>query len=85
MNKAVYIATYYDKKAERVEQEYEYRGQKYIVYRNLKGHEHMTLRGQHQEEQRKIDEALDNPQQIRLHEKTFDEEINDIWRANGWA
>lgn len=84
MNKAVYIATYYDKKAERVEQEYEYRGQRYIVYRNLKGHEHMTLRGQHQEEQRKIDEALDNPQEIQKPERNVDEILGDIWEANGW-
>ena len=82
MKKAVYISTFYDKRAERVEQEYEYRGHRYIVYTNLKGHEHMTLRGQHQEEQRKIDEAIENEEK-EIQPQPVD--LDAIWKANGWA
>lgn len=67
MNKAEWIRTDYGKgyNAGWVYRTYTYRGQQYIIYENLKHGNAMgeEIWRQHKEEQKRIDERLDNQKQ----------------------
>ena len=65
---------------------YEYRGCKYeVTYAN--GWQICCTPAwvQHRDEQAKIDEMLDNPKpEPELSEKTFTEQMDEIWTILGW-
>ena len=69
MNKARYIGATRDRNPreawKHTELWYEYRGHKYCVVKDNNGYMGTPLRVQHEEEQRKIDEMIDNPKPVQ--------------------
>lgn len=83
MVKAKKLETYRDKYFTTIV--YEYRGHKYeVTYPN--GWQVCCTPAwvQHRDEQEKIDKMLDNPKPVIANDKSFDDQLNEIWEMLDW-